>query len=89
MSHRTLPQPTPHRPALRAALLALMLAGCATLPDVTAQTAEPAPIPQPRLVPIAGILAQADAVPTATDAANPVTTRADTLRARADALRRQ
>ena len=71
------------RPLL--ALLCLGVAACAPLPDI-AQTVD---APPPVLVPLAGILAQADAVGTSAAAVAPVTARADRLRARADQLRSQ
>ncbi|MDR7123975.1 hypothetical protein J2X53_000781 [Pseudorhodobacter sp. 4114] len=67
------------------ALLCLGLTACAPLPDI-AQTAD---APPPVLVPLGGILAQADAVGTSAAAVAPVTARADRLRARADQLRSQ
>ncbi|MFN4153665.1 MAG: hypothetical protein ACK4HF_03340 [Paracoccaceae bacterium] len=71
-----------------AALLGLALVGCAPLPDIAAAT-NTAPAPPPVLVPLGGILAQADAVGTGAAAVGPVNARADRLRARAERLRRQ
>lgn len=67
------------------ALLCLGLAACAPLPDI----AQIADAPPPVLVPLGGILAQADAVGTSAAAIAPVTARADRLRARAEQLRSQ
>lgn len=76
------------RPPFRAllALASLGLAACAPLPDIAAAT-RTQPGPAPVLVPLEGILAQADAVGTSAAAVDPVTARADRLRARADRLR--
>lgn len=78
----------PRMPA--APLLALWLAcaasACAPLPDISAATQTP-PGPAPALVPLSGILAQADAVGSGQTSVDATTARADALRARADALR--
>lgn len=87
--------PTPPLAACRTALaaafaaaLVLALTGCATLPDIAAQT-NTVPGAAPVLIPIDGILAQADAVGTGAAATATVSDRADALRSRADSLRRQ
>ncbi|MFN3722196.1 MAG: hypothetical protein ACK4VZ_04055 [Paracoccaceae bacterium] len=72
----------------RAIAVSLVLAGCSPLPDIAAQT-QTLTGPPPVLVPLDGILAQADAVGIGAAAIGPVTARADRLRARADRLRRQ
>ncbi|SLN74372.1 hypothetical protein ROJ8625_04048 [Roseivivax jejudonensis] len=66
---------------------ALLLAGCATFPEIdAAESADVATAPYPDLVPIGTLLAQQP--PRATPALEAeVTARADALRARADALR--
>lgn len=104
MSHAPCPAPLgPPRAGLRrttaravparvratlAGLMGLALTGCATLPDLVAQSDAP-PGAAPVLVPLDGILAQADALGTGAAAVGPVAARADGLRARADRLRRQ
>ncbi|MFN4129365.1 MAG: hypothetical protein ACK4GC_06065 [Paracoccaceae bacterium] len=75
-------------PANLVVLLCFVLAACAPLPDIAAAT-QTAPGPAPVLVPLDGILAQADAVGTGAAAIGPMAARADSLRARADRLRRQ
>lgn len=81
-------------PSLRVAPLALLtlislaIVACAPLPDIGAAT-NTVPGPPPVLVPIGGILAQADAVSPAAAAVAPVNARAEQLRARAERLRRQ
>lgn len=74
-------------------LCGLALVACAPLPDIAKATAartSPDSVtgPAPVLVPIDGILAQADALGTGAGSVAPVTARADRLRARADRLRR-
>ncbi|RGP36591.1 hypothetical protein D1012_13015 [Pseudotabrizicola alkalilacus] len=87
MDCQMMPFARPRRRPLLAllTLLCLGVAACAPLPDI-AQTVD---APPPVLVPLAGILAQADAVGTSAAAVAPVTARADRLRARADQLRSQ
>ena len=75
-------------PATVLFVLGLGLAGCAPLPDIAAATQTTAG-PAPVLVPLDGILAQADAVGTGAAAVGSVNARADRLRARADRLRAQ
>lgn len=66
------------------------LAACATLPDLTAgRAAVAATGPATELIPIDGILAQADAVGSAQAATGQVDARADRLRAKAARLRSQ
>ncbi|NEX47780.1 hypothetical protein [Pseudotabrizicola algicola] len=72
-----------------AACLGLGLSGCAPLPDFATATRAAAPGPAPVLVPIDGLLAQADALGNGAAATAPVTARAEQLRARADRLRRE
>ena len=74
---------------LLAGLIGLALAGCAPLPDIAAQTNTSTSGPAPVLVPLGGILAQADAVGSGAGAVAPVDARASRLRARAAALRTQ
>lgn len=66
-------------------LFCLSLTACAPLPDI----AQISPAPAPVLVPISGILAQADALGTSAAVVDPVNARADSLRDRADRLRKQ
>ena len=63
------------------------LTGCATLPDLSAGRADPGPAAT--LVPIEGILAQADALGAAEQAAGQLDARANRLKARASQLRSQ
>ena len=71
-----------------ALVLALLGAACAPLPDIATAT-RTVNAPPPVLVPLEGILAQADALGAGQAAIDPVAARADRLRDRADALRRQ
>ncbi|MBN2629073.1 MAG: hypothetical protein JXR75_00870 [Rhodobacteraceae bacterium] len=63
------------------------LAACAPLPDLAAGRAAPGPAAV--LVPIEGILAQADAIGPAEEVTGPVDARAARLRAKAARLRSQ
>ncbi|WP_135432903.1 hypothetical protein [Pseudotabrizicola sediminis] len=85
---RTLQQRRPAA-AVLAALVGLVLSACAPLPDIAAQTNTAATGPAPVLVPLDGILAQADAVGSGEGAVAPLDARASRLRARAAALRSQ
>lgn len=73
-------------PFLLTAILCLI--GCAPLPDIAAAT-QTAPAPAPALVPIDGILMQADALGAGRSAVGDVDARAARLRDRAASLRRQ
>ncbi|MDO8885209.1 hypothetical protein [Pseudotabrizicola sp.] len=75
-------------PAVCVVFACLAQTGCSPLPDIAAQS-QTMPGPPPVLVPLDGILAQADAVGTGAAAIGPVNARAERLRARADRLRRQ
>lgn len=75
--------------ALVAALICLALSACAALPDIAAQTNTSTSGAAPVLVPLDGVLAQADAVGSGAGAVAPVEARASRLRARAAALRSQ
>lgn len=82
-------QPWPLRHARRAALIAgLALAACSPPPDLPGRAA-PVTGPAPVLVPLDGILAQADAPGPDAAATAEVDARAAALRARAAGLRRQ
>ena len=69
-------------------LLCLALSACATFPDVGA-TARPVVAPAPQLVPIDGILMQADAQRPVGSVISDTEARAAALRARAARLRGQ
>ncbi|MDO9637558.1 MAG: hypothetical protein Q7J44_03350 [Pseudotabrizicola sp.] len=86
-----LAQPRPRRTprALLAGLIGLAVTACAPLPDIAARTNTQTTAPPPVLVPLGGILAQADAVGSGAGAIDPVNARAARLRARAAALRSQ
>ncbi|GEM_PF-4157707 len=77
------------RPLARFACLigCAALAACAQLPDLAAGRADPGPAAE--LVPIEGILAQADAIGSAQQVVGPVEARAARLRAKAARLRSQ
>ena len=74
------------RPTLALAGL-LLVAACATFPEVDAAT-RAASGPAPRLIPVEGILAQADALGSGQAAVGTLEARAAGLRARAARLRR-
>ncbi|MFN7222445.1 MAG: hypothetical protein ACK4MS_00330 [Paracoccaceae bacterium] len=68
--------------------IGLGVAGCSPLPEIGTPS-RGVSSPPPVLVPLDGILAQADAVGTASGVVGPVNARAARLRDRADRLRRQ
>lgn len=78
------------RAGRRVAVMGLVVgvAGCAPLPDI-APPSRGAPASTPVLVPLDGILAQADAVGAGEAAVGSVSSRAARLRDRANRLRRQ
>lgn len=77
----------PDRPLL---LLALLLAGCATFPEVDRAGAAFDEAPAPRLLPTDQVLAAGEAAPRGAAAAQgALTARAEALRSRAEAIRRR
>lgn len=76
----------PPRPTLALASV-LLMAACASFPQVDAAT-RAASGPAPKLIPVDGILAQADALGSGQAAVGTIEARAAGLRARAARLRR-
>lgn len=71
-------------------LLALLLAGCATFPEVDRAGAPFDDAPPPRLLPTDQVLAAGEGAPIGAEAAQrSLTARADALRRRAEAIRRR